>query len=419
VAAALAEADARAYQANIRKFYLFRWLVNFQLFLPIWVVYLTDHRGLSFTEVTVLDAAFWVVLVLMEVPTGAIADRWGRKVSLMWGALANAIAIAVFAIAASYGVILISYLAWGVAWTLFSGADTAFFYDSLRAVKREGDYQRLYGRCWAIQQTGVLGGLLLGAPLAAWTSLPFPILVNAGIMGLAFLITLSFKEPPRHTEGETQLGYVANTKMAFRIVWNNQAIRYAMFFGAVVVSIAMCVSILLQPFLGYHGVALQHFGWFAMPGNLLAMGAALVAYRVTARFGVNRVLAFLPLLTMTAATGLGAWNSPYAFVFYPMNAVVWAMAFPLLTDFLNKRIPGGQRATILSIFQLLYSLVLVPYEPLFGYMADHGGLQAAYRLAAISVAVGAGPLLLLWFRALRREQRERAQAALPEGAPGA
>jgi MFS family permease len=419
VSAALTGPDAKAYEANIRKFYLFRWLVNFQLFLPIWVIYLTDHRGLSFTEVTVLDAAFWVVLVIMEVPTGAIADRWGRKVSLMWGAFANAIAIAVFAVAAGYGVILVSYLAWGIAWTLFSGADTAFFYDSLRAVKREGEYQRLYGRCWAFQQTGVLAGLLLGAPMAAWTSLPVPILVNAGIMALAFLVTLSFKEPPRHLEGERQLGYVANTKMAFSIVWSNPAIRYAMLFGAVVVSIAMCVSILMQPFLSYHGIALQHFGWFAMPGNLLAMGAALATYRLSARFGVNRVLAFLPLMTIMAATGLGAWNSVYAFVFYPMNAVVWAMAFPLLTDFLNRRIPGGQRATILSIFQLLYSLVLMPYEPLFGYMADHGGLQAAYRLAAISVAVGAGPLLFLWFRALRKEQRERAEAGLPAGAPGA
>ncbi len=400
----ISEGDRRAYAANIWKFYLFRWLVNFQLWLPIWVIYLSDHRGLSLTEITVLDAVFWIFLVFMEVPTGAIADRYGRKVSLMIGAFANSIAIAVFAVGDSYPIILASYVAWGIAWTLFSGADSAFFYDSLRALGREADYQKLYGRGFAIQQTGALGGILIGAPLAAWTNLPTPVLLSAVLMAGAWIVSLSFREPPRNDESHaTPLGYLAGVREAASIVWHTPAIRYFMFLAATIVAVGMCVSILTQPFLSSHNVNVAHFGWYLVPGNLLGMAAALWAYRVTARFGVNRVIAALPLIVMATSVGLGAFDSLYAFVFIPLCGMVYSFSFPVVSDYLNKRIPSGQRATILSFYQLLFSLMLAPLEPLLGWIADEAGLQAAYRTVAIIVAVGAAPLLALWLRAIRSE----------------
>ncbi|MCC6383268.1 MAG: MFS transporter [Dehalococcoidia bacterium] len=399
-------------RANIWKFALFRFLVNFQLWLPIWVVYLTDYRGLSLTEVTVLDSAFWVLLVFMEVPTGVVADRWGRKLSLSCGAAANAVAVLVFGVADSYPLILASYLAWGVAWTLFSGADAAFFFDTLRALGREDEYQKLWGRTWAIQSAGVLAGLLLGAPLAHQTNLMIPIVLSAALMGLAWAVSLSFHEPPHHGDAPPG-GYLAGVRSAAATVWRSQPLRYMMFLAAVVVACAMCLSILTQPFLDAHGVGVGQFGWFLVPGNLLGIVTALFAYRVTGALGVNRVIAIMPLAVMGVAAALGAWNSLGAFVFYPLNSAVYAFSFPVVSDYLNKRISSHQRATILSIYQLLFSLVLAPLEPLFGVVGDGWGLPAAYRVLALSVAIGAAPLLALWLRASRAERLEAEPIAEP------
>ena len=52
----LSPEDARSLEANIWRFYLFRFFVDFQLWLPIWAVYLIDERGLSLTQLTALDA---------------------------------------------------------------------------------------------------------------------------------------------------------------------------------------------------------------------------------------------------------------------------------------------------------------------------------------------------------------------------
>ena len=80
-------------------------------------------------------------------PTGAVADRWGRRYSLMLGALMFSVAIFVFGIAENYPILLVSYTAWGLAMTFQSGADTALLYDSLKAIDSEDTSRRSTAGC--------------------------------------------------------------------------------------------------------------------------------------------------------------------------------------------------------------------------------------------------------------------------------
>lgn len=417
----LSESDARAYSANINRFYLFRFFVDFQLWLPIWVIYLIDERGLSLTQVTALDAPFWLLLIVMEVPTGAVADRWGRKASLSYGAALNAVAVIVFGLAGNFVLLLFSYMVWAVAWTLFSGADAAFFYDSLRVLGREGEYQKLWGRMRAVQSSGAILGLALGAPLAAITTLWVPVVGSGALILVAWGITLTFREPPRFADGEEQLGYLAGTKQAFRIAFGRPAVRAMLLFAAVVMGIGVSMQILAQPFLASHDVGYGNFGWFLIPGQLLAIGLSLAAYRVTAAIGLSRVIVLMPLLVLTTAVGLGAFDHLGAFAFYPLTTMVFAMSFPVISDYLNRRIPSSSRATILSIYSLLFSLMAAGMEPLLGAVGDAQGLPIAYRTAAIAMAVVGAPLLALWLRENRGEVLANGEAegtAAEQSTPG-
>lgn len=402
------------YAANIPRYYLFKFLVNFQLWLPIWVVYLAEFRDLSLTEITVLDTVFWLLLVLLEVPTGAIADRFGRRWSLGLGAGVNTIAVLVFAVAGTYPILLLSYAAWAAAWTMFSGADVALFYDSLKADGREGDYQRLIGRSWAVQEGGSLAALLIGAPIAAWADLQLPILLSGGLMAAATLVAFSFREPPRQDAGEPQLGFFASTRRAAEIVWTTRSIRYFIPLAATIFACASCVSILKQPFLREHGVAVGMLGLYSVPGTLLTMFAGLVAHRVLRSIGVSRVFMLVPLGVIGVATGLGAWDSLGAFVFYPLLGLVFGFSQPAISGYLNDRIPSAQRATILSMYQLLFSLLLAPLEPFTGVIADRS-LTAAFQVLAITTALLAAPLLLLWLRVLATDRRQGVEAGASAG----
>ena len=208
-------ATRRALEANVRRFYLYKFLYHFYLWLPIWVLYLQQERGLSLTQVTALEAPFWLVNLVSEVPTGAVADRWGRKFSLLLGCAVYTVAILVFGLATSFWLLLLSYVAWGVAITLGSGADSAFLYDSLVALGRAGEFRKVLGRAQAWMTVAVLVSALLGAPLAAATRLSVPILAGAGVTVLAGLVVLTFREPPYH-ESAPRLPYFAVLREAVR-----------------------------------------------------------------------------------------------------------------------------------------------------------------------------------------------------------
>jgi hypothetical protein len=216
-------------------------------------------------------------------------------------------------------------------------------------------------------------------------------------------VALSFLEPPRFTAGELQLGYLASIREAASVCIRRPVMRTVILYTAVFGALSMATIILTQPFLRHHDVPVSANGWFLLPGQVLSIVIALNAHRITARFGADKVLMALPLLPMAAMFGLGTLDSIWAFVFFPLNSLGYSLSVPVISDYLNRRISGGQRATILSLQNLILSLLLVVIEPLMGIVADQQGFQSAFRLGAVLIALMAAPLLILWTRAARLE----------------
>ncbi len=126
-----------SYERNIPKFLIYQALSNFMLFLPVWVIFLQQKHDLSLTQVTLLNSAFWLTMVFTEVPTGAVADTLGRKQSQIIGMALSTGSLLLFALAPNYPLLLLANSLWAFAITFISGADLAFFYDTLRESGRE------------------------------------------------------------------------------------------------------------------------------------------------------------------------------------------------------------------------------------------------------------------------------------------
>ena len=87
----------------------------------------------------------------------------------------------------------------------------------------------------------------------------------------------------------------------------------------------------------------------------------------------------MPIVVMITAVGLGAIDHVTAFAFYPLTTTMFAMSFVAISDYLNRRIPSANRATILSIHNMIFSLSVAGMEPLLGWLGDTWGLPVAYR----------------------------------------
>jgi MFS family permease len=101
------------------------------LFMPVWVIFLQQKHNLSLTQVSLLDSAFWLTMVLTEMPTGVVADTLGRKNSQIIGMILSTSALLLFGFAPNYPLLILANSFWAFAITFISGADLAFLYETL------------------------------------------------------------------------------------------------------------------------------------------------------------------------------------------------------------------------------------------------------------------------------------------------
>ena len=389
--------DELAFEGNIRKSYVYRFLMNFQLWWPIWVVYLQQQRGLSFTQITLLDTPFFVLIVLAEVPTGAIADRFGRKTSLMLASTLFAIAVFVFGIADNYVVILASYTAWGLAQTFQSGADAAILYDSLKQIGREDDFQHINGRLWALTSFAVLIAMLIGAPIASATSLSFPIILSAGVGLLAVPVAFSMHEP-RHQREDSEEDYFRTVVHGIREAWRTPPLRYIILFSGVLFTATFTPMVFMQPFLRHHGVGIGDLGFWQAPVRAAGIFSALMTARFIGRAGERAAFLAMPVALGGCYLALAGIDHLLVYAAFLPVGMVAGMQNPVLATYVNRRIPSERRATILSVQSVVGSMMLAASEPTGGFIADELGLRALFLVAGVFVLVVGPTVLWLWNR---------------------
>src|SRR5579883_1252603 len=313
--------------ANVRRLYLYCFLVNLQLWLPTWVLYLQRERGLSLGQITALDAPFWLIVVLSQVPTGAFADRWGRRTSLVVGGVLYAFALAAFGVADSYALILGSYALWAVSMAFASGADMALLYDDLAASGRVQEFPRAAGRYYSVMAAASILALLVGAPLAQATRLDVPVLASAAVALASGLLAWTLHESPRRTPERP--GFWTTIRRGALVSWREPRLRYMLAFSAVIRAVNFVPVIFTQPFLVHIGVPVGQFGLLQTPGRVLSVAAALIVHRVQRRIAERRLFAGLLAWVVGCLALLSVWNSPLAFIAFPLLAPALSAANPL------------------------------------------------------------------------------------------
>lgn len=395
---------------NIWKYYLFHFFLNLQLWFPIWIIYLTEKRGLTLTEVTLIDIPFWLCIIFLQIPGAAIADRWGRKPTLIAAAAAFASAVTFFGLASSFPLLLGAYLVWGVGFSLLYGTESAFIYDSLKAVGREDEYPRIYGRGWAVATTAQVAGTLIGAPLADQTSLVFPIVMSGGIASIAVLVGLSFHEPHVISKKEHPT-YPQIIREAATVIRTQPDVRYAILFFGLVTLGNVAPVFFFQPFLREHGVDVGDVGLWQTPMRIAGIIGALAAHRIIRDLGERGTFYAMPLLLVASYLLLAGWDSSNAMVAFSIMGFIMILSQPTVTDYVNRRVASEQRATVVSMTNLIRSVVLIPAAPLMGLIADEASLRTAFAVGGGVIMVLCIPLMALWFPHLTRRPEPATETA--------
>ncbi|HZT44703.1 MAG TPA: MFS transporter [Gaiellaceae bacterium] len=410
---------------RIQRVYLTLQLGNTLAASFIWginTLFLLD-AGLSNLEAFAANAFFTAGMVLFEVPTGVVADVWGRRVSYLLGTLTLAGSTFLYwllwaANAPFWPWAIVSALL-GLGFTFFSGAVEAWLVDALHFAAYDGSLEAVMGRGQMVGGAAMLGGSVLGGVVAQASNLGVPFLLRVGVLLAMFFVAARLMKDLGFTPGQGERPLQEVRKLFGATVeygLRNRPVRWVMLSQPFASGVSIYTFYALQPYLlglwgdskdySIAGLAAAIVAGAQIVGGYLApLFRQLFGKRTTAL-----ILANVATVSILAAIGLthSFWIALVLLTFW---AMVFAAESPIRQAYLNDMIPSRQRATVLSFDSLMGSSGGVVIQPALGKVADAYSYSTSIVVGGI-IQLAAAPFLL----ASRRE-RAAADTATTMAAP--
>ncbi len=366
---------------------------------PVLILYYTAN-GLNSTQIFTIQAAFHLAVLLLEVPSGYLADVVGRKKTLVFGAIFFPLGLAVYTAGRSFIAFVLAECILAVSVSMRSGCDSAMLFDSLYQLQRQGEYKRFEGRCALVARTGTAVSSLAGGLLAT-VFLRLPFLVNVFSALFMSALALGLVEPER--EQRRSKNPMLDILHICRYCLQQPHIRPVILFGGMLM--ASNLTGVWAYFLLYQELGIG-IGWFGILFAVFQLAGALGGARAHAfseRFGAKTAL-FLALLCPVFYILLGLFPSVWLLPLVSANALLWNLAYPVLLERLNLAVSSDVRATVLSLAGMAGSVTFIVVSPLFGRLVDAVSLSAAFIALGVFFLLAGVPLLAAMLRHWQKDK---------------
>ena len=429
----------RSVSGAIRYNILFSFLSEFAPIYPAYMILFRD-RGYDFFQLSLLFVVWELSVVVLELPSGILADRWDKRKVLAAGMLLKALGFCVWLVSPSFGAAAVGFALWGAQEAFCSGTRQALLYEALRDRGMETAYDKAAGISNAAATSAIALSLVIGGPLFAGNSgLTLALSAAAAVGGALSALSLRTRRaagppplaaaasfsggPERSDEGASKPAGEggSGTGLAVTIKSFRRALRdrrLAFLLAAACLSIAAYGT--LDEFDGLwalerYGVPLAWVGaWGALrfgaegvgglaAGFLLKPGSAGRKGRIGPAVGAAGA-AFLVSALVPGRFGIPLYIGGY----FLMAAVNVAFETRL-----QEAARDESRAAFLSLSSLLMTLCALALAPVLGLTGDAGGLPGIFAVGggiilAASLLTGAGGI----FNRARRGRAGDASQAL-------
>ncbi|MDG0997152.1 MAG: MFS transporter [Gammaproteobacteria bacterium] len=350
------------------------------LFMPIiWLFY--EANGLTIRDLFVIQSIYSVTIVLIEIPSGYIADVFGRKNSMVVGTFFSFLGILTYTLSFGFDGFLLASLCLGIGQSFVSGSDTAIMYDSLAELNRSEDFIKLEGRTISMGNFAEATAFVIGGFLAQ-ISLRTPFYYQVGIALVGFIIALLLVEPKITRLEDGAIKPWKNIKRIIRYALVEKSILRAYIFYSAIVGVAtLTMAWFAQPYLKTLNIGIVYFGIIGAGLNLAVAITSFYAHeierKINTRILFSLILLFIVSGYFTIAYLNNLWGLSILILFYMTRGV----ATPLLRDYMNRHTPSEMRATVMSIRSFVIRIFFASTSPMLGYVADVYSLQNALYLS--------------------------------------
>jgi MFS family permease len=356
----------------------------------LWMIYLVS-KGQSLFAVGLLESIFHITSFLMEVPTGAISDIYGRKVSRLLSRIIFIFSITLLLFANHFIFFAISFIFSALSYNLESGSGEALIYDSLKSLKKEKLYMKIFGKIEVSYQLSSTIALLIGGYLGTF-NFNYAFITTIIIASISlFYGIFNFTETKDYKkENETiKINFVISIKNQIKnslITFKNEKkLGYLIILSMLMSSVATSFFFYLQNYFKFNGYSEFKIGFILSIASLIAAIGASQTDILEIYIKERGILMYIPIFMTICLLGIS--YTKYEFIFYIFLSLGESMLYVAVNDYINKLIESEYRATILSFMSMAFSLCMIIFFPIIGLVGDIYSLKIAFTLISYSFVI--------------------------------
>ena len=369
-------------------FYLEASLAYIIQFAPAFMLIFLINSGLSLTQAGILLAVMPLSSFILEIPTGAIADLYGRKFSVLMGYSLEGLGALLIFFFRSYTSLLLIFILWGCASTLSSGSKEAWIVDLIKS-KNKKYLTNYFSKEKFFCSTALIISGVLGAFFVKGFGISIVWLFSAGSYLISIVILLFAKEVQVSNKK-------VGIKQSFRELKDQSkksvgyAIKHPVLFYLILAGFFMIISMVFAETLGYVpflkslGFPDYAFGYFwSATWGIMAI-APLLSKKL---IGKHKEVNFLIITTLLGSLVLlliyftSNYVSALAVIFVAL--FFYGLKYPIEKPYFHKFVPSKLRATIGSFEAMIFSLAAVLAAGLGGYLIDLIGARMVIIISAL------------------------------------
>ena len=365
---------------NIRIYLLSETFRSLYFLVPIYLIYLQKH--LSISQISFLIGFQFFVQLILELPTGAIADLLGKRITIVLSYIFDTFFFLGYLYAHSFLDFLVIYAASGIGEALRSGSSEAIVFDSLKQDHREDEFPAIGARQGLYFQIGLVAATIIGGFVYQLTH-TLPILLVASAQALAGLSAFFYREPYIDTVKFSLSSYFRQIKLGINEAFKTTTHRLMSTYYIAVGSISWLVMTYYVDYL------LIDLGFDAPTRGIISAGARIFNIILINRFLIhlprrNTVIFFPILLILSLTPGIwlqGWWSIPFITGAMMSSTARWI----LLGKYTNHIFDSRYRATALSTLSMAIGLVYIVFTTISGpIMTYYGGSRTIFTILGIA-----------------------------------
>lgn len=374
---------------NTRKLVILKLMRSMSLIVPVIALFYTQH-GLSLIQIMLLQSIFSVALFSLEIPTGYISDRFGRKHSIAIGYSILVVGYLAYRLGDNFITFALAEIILACGYACISGSDSALLYDTLvQWGKPEAAKKREWRLWFAWDAAWVIAGIIWWW-IGAYYGMDLLWLMSAMIVWAGLPLVWSLEEV-RHPSHQDKTYHILNdSKQVIWVFRDNPYILWLVLYTGVIAYATYSLVRSQQQRLEQLGAPIARFWVLRWLARVFVAWGGVLSHHYDEYFGRDRGL-FLFLAAIIFSFVLLSRGTHWLIAFLGICiafGVRWIQS-TLSSYYVNQQIDSSLRATTLSSMSMIHRIIFAVALPLQWWIWDYFWLQWMFIIMI-------GVFVMLW-----------------------